>query len=97
MLRVEHEVTFLMVLILFVLKRTQDRNQNDELKKLTLGLLEGPCSLHYRTHVHQREDLGRIEKSLAGDLGLLIITRWLALLKASYFPAGKETLPPRRY
>ena len=34
MLRVEHEVTFLMVLILFVLKRTQDRNQNDELKKI---------------------------------------------------------------
>lgn len=66
-------------------------------KKLTLGLREGPRSLHYRTHIRQREDLGRIEKSLAGDLGLLIITRWLALLKASYCPAGKETLPPRRY
>ena len=48
-----------------------------------------------------REDLRRIGEKLAEGLALSVrnpyrTSLWLALLTASYFPAGEETLVPKR-
>ena len=58
-------------------------------------------SIKGRAFLHLREDLRRIGEKLAEGLALSVrnpyrTSLWLALLTASYFPAGEETLVPKR-